>query len=232
MKIKILYSNYNTNPEQLKESKRNLGLLKKACDTYKHASIEIVEDTNKYENKMAECMNVFFDRFRGTDYNYLIWIPNDLKCHRLSIQRLVEMMEDNKDIAIGSLDVVRDIEKFKELKNIKLTKRRNHYIDMETTNFIVRAGVIEEVGRIDEQFPLEFFERDYFYRVRLARGVLAGIRTVAFYHPVESGTIGNSTERLQKALEEYTKKWGGDAFQERYQNPMNDIKLDYKYCIK
>jgi hypothetical protein len=110
------------------------------------------------------------------------------------------------------------------------TKLTHDTIDkrIDPATFLLRKGVIEKVGRIDEFFPVEFVERDYMYRMKLAGYDCIQPDVVTWYHPPYSGTVGNDLRRYDQAFKRYVLKWGDDP--EVYQFPFNDPSLDFTYC--
>jgi GT2 family glycosyltransferase len=176
---------------------------------------------------LAQKWNEWLDSYRGTYYDYLFVTANDVEHKEQSIDYLVDFAQQNNiDVVSGSLG--RNYEHFSEIDDIVFS---TDIADrMDTPAFLIKKGVIEKVGRVDEYFPLEFVERDYFYRAELAGFKVAGAKMKLHYHPDESVTVGYNNERFQKAFDRYVQKWGGDALKEQFTYPFNDMSLDFTYC--
>lgn len=196
--------------------------------------VKVQVDNKRYELRVAGVWNAFFDEWRGKEYDYLMIMANDVQLDIQAIDFMVTALEANPDAGVSTCHVTRDIEEFE-------TNYGQHDFDgtltesyhkMDPACFMLRKGVIETVGRIDEQFPCEFVERDYWKRCLLAGFKWIEPAQTLCYHPPYSATIGNDDERLKKALKRYVDKWGGDANQERYNYPYNDMNLDYTFTGK
>lgn len=190
------------------------------------AKIEV--DTKPYEYKVAGVWNAFLDKWRGKEYDYLMIVANDTVADIKAIDYMIKYMEENPNVGIVTGGVERDKETFK--KNFGQIKYDARLLaNIETPCFMIRRGVIEMIGRIDNWFPIEFVERDYFYRCKLAQIPVVGLATKLFYHPNESKTVGYDDQRFQKAFNKYILKWGGDALREVFTFPFNDTSLDFTY---
>lgn len=198
----------------------------------KENNIEIFEDNEKYETRVAGVWNNFLDKWRGKEYDYLMIVANDTVADKNAIDYMVRFAEDNPNSGMVTGKVIKDIKEFRKLDG------KSEYINKQTVGlidpacFILRKGVIEKVGRIDEQFPVEFVERDYIYRIKLAGMDVIQPDIILWYHPPFAGTIGNDDARLRFYLRRYISKWGGDANYEKFSFPYNDMNLDYTYCEK
>jgi hypothetical protein len=203
----------------------------KSIVSFEHC-VKVTVDSNKYPNQVASVWNVFLDRWRGKEYDYLCITANDVIHDPNCLDYIVRHLENHPDAGVVSVKVIRDKEGFK--KGFGQSK----YEDKETmglkdpATMVFRRGVVEKVGRVDEYFPCEFVERDYLYRCKLAGYEWLQPDIVLEYHPPYSGTIGNDMERLNKAYNRYLMKWGGDADNEAFKYPMNDMNLDFTYCVK
>jgi len=216
-----------------KEQERMTVECQKSIISLEHC-VKLTVDKQKYEAQVAGVWNNFLDTWRGKDYDYLMVTANDTVLDPNAIDYAVKCMEDNKGAGIVSLHVERDLEAFKRdfgqyEYSGKLTR---DYHSKDPANFLIRKGVIEAVGGIDEEFPCEFVERDYIRRCALAGYSWIEPVEVLNYHPPVAGTIGNDQVRLQKALRKYLLKWGGDAGQEKFDFPYNDARLDYTFTGK
>lgn len=225
-KIQVLLPALITNKKQEKMTEESL----KSTISFEHC-VKVTIDNNKYDTAIAGAWNVFMDNWRGKDYDFLIITANDVVHDPMCIDFMVRYANET-DSSVVTAKVVRDKKKF--LKNFGQHK----YKAVETVgakdpaSILLRKGVIEKVGRVDEAFPLEFVERDYLYRCKLAGFEWRQPDMELDFHPPYAGTIGNDFERLQKALKRYILKWGGDANQEVWQYPMNDARLNFTYCMK
>lgn len=225
--IRALVPALITKPEQEKMTKRCLETLA----SFEHC-VKAEVDSKPYRTQVAGVWNAFLDKWRGKEYSYLLITANDVEHDPLMIDYLVKCGEENPKAGIISCKVTRDADKFK--KNFgqyeysgKLTTGLK-----DPATFLLRKGVVEKVGRIDEWFPCEFVERDYIYRCQLAGYDWIQPDIELSYHPPFAGTIGNDGVRLQRALRRYLEKWGGDATQEIYENPFNDLSLRFTYTVK
>lgn len=224
--IQVLLPALITTKEQEEMTKR----AQKSIVSFDHC-VKVTVDTEKYDSAVAGVWNNFLDQWRGKDYDYLIITANDVEFDPLAIDYNARFLEENPDVGISTFKVERDYDLFLEgFGQQEYTDKRTTDRRIDPAAFIIRKGVIEKVGRIDEEFPREFVERDYIHRVELAGFVVTQPDIVLNYHPPYAGTIGNDPERLQRALRKYVLKWGGDK--EVYTHPYNDLSLDYTYCRK
>lgn len=225
-KIKALLPYLNITDEQKEMTER----ARKSLMSFEHC-LRVYEDGNKYTNAVAQVWNVFFDRWRGQEYDYLLVTANDVEHDPLMVDFMIRCMDENSSSGIVSCKVTRDIEVFKKgFGQQEYTKSLTSHEKKDPATFLLRKGVIEKVGRVDETFPCEFVERDYLYRCRLAGYDWIQPDVVLSYHPPFAGTIGNDISRLNKSLIRYKLKWGGDADNEVFTNPYNDLSLDYTYA--
>lgn len=196
--------------------------------------LKVEEDNERYATKVAGVWNNFFKKWVNGDYDYLLMLANDTILDPMMIDYGVQTLLEHPDAGVCTFHVTRDLEAFKlgfgqQKRSGKLTQ---DYSNMDPANFLIRKGVLEKVGLIDENFPCEFVERDLWRRCELAGFKWIEPIEVLNYHPPFAGTIGNDDIRLQKALVKYVAKWGGDAGQERFLHPYNDYGLDYKFTDK
>lgn len=216
---------------ETKEQEEMTELCKKSIFSTKYC-LKVDLDTRKYDRKVAGVWNSFLDKWRGEDYDYLMIMANDTQLDPMAIDYSIETLEGHPEAGVCTLHVTRDLEAFK--KGFGQYKRSgdltSSYHSMDPANFIIRKGVIEEVGRIDETFPCEFVERDYWYRCNLSGHEWIEPKEVLNYHPSIAGTIGNDQQRLQRALRKYLLKWGGDAGREKWSHPYNNLNYDFTYA--
>lgn len=227
--IQVLLPALVTNEEQQKMTDE----CRKSIISLEHC-LKIYEDNKKYDAKVAGVWNNFLDQWRGKDYDFLLVSANDTIFDPCMIDFGVATLEEHPEAGVCTFHVTRDMDEFKkgfgqQTRSGRLTQ---NYSNMDPANFLIRKGVIEAVGRIDENFPCEFVERDFWYRCNLAGYKWIEPEEVLNYHPPYAGTIGNDQARLQRALRKYLLKWGGDAGQERFAHPYNDLRLDFTYCEK
>lgn len=194
--------------------------------------LKITEDRKRYETRVAGVWNAFFDTWRGKKYDLLLVVANDMLADPQAIDYMAKYLMEHADAHVISGKVTRDMDDFKKSfgqydYSEKLTRGKK-----DPACFMLKPGVIETVGRIDNWFPFEFVERDFFYRLKLAGMNWVQLDIPLWYHPPYSGTIGNPQERLHQAYRRYVQKWGGDADQEKYLHPFNNLKLDLTYCYK
>lgn len=191
--------------------------------------LDIIEDNNKYKFAVAEVWETFFSNFRGKKYDYLMIVANDTEMDCQAIDFGIRCLKEHPEAGVITFKVERDHDKYVKGygQGIYDGKLSRTYRELDPACFILRKGVIEKVGEIDFQFPCEFVERDYWHRCRLAGFNWIQLDQVLCYHPPVAGTIGNSIERLKKALRRYTLKWGGDAGLEKFTHPYNNFNLDY-----
>lgn len=203
---------------------------RKSIVSFDHC-IKLTEDNNKYPRKVAQAWNTLLDPWRGKEYDFLMIMASDTILDPMAIDYVVKCMEENPSAGVVTLRVERDLEKFKAgFGQQKYSgKLCPNYHDLDPANFLIRKGVIETVGRIDEMFPGPFVERDFWRRCNLAGFDWIQPVEVLNYHPPHAGTIGNDQKELQAALRKYMLKWGGDAGQERFEHPYNDMRLSFTY---
>ncbi len=227
--VQILLPALITNEEQ----KQMTELCKKSIISFDHC-VKLTIDADKYSTQVAGVWNNFLDKWRGKDYDYLMITANDTQLDPMAIDYAIRALKDNPNAGVCTLHVTRDLEEFKKGfgQQIYSGELTESYSQMDPANFVIKKGVIEKVGRIDEEFPCEFVERDFWRRCNLAGFDWIEPREVLNYHPPVAGTIGNDGARLQKALRKYVQKWGGDAGQERYQYPYNDMNKDFTFTGK
>ena len=194
--------------------------------------VKIEEDNKRYKTRVAGVWNAFFDRWRGKDYDYLMIVANDTIADVNAIEYMVKCAKENPNAAMITGLVDRDMDNFeKNYGQAAYTSRLTEGL-LDPACFILPKGIIEKVGRIDDWFPMEFVERDYIHRCKLAGYDVIQPDTPLFYHPPYAGTIGNDIDRLEAAHRRYKQKWGGDANREVFTNPFQDLDLNYTYCHK
>lgn len=224
--IQVLLPALIETPEQAKMTED----CKKSIISLEHC-VKVDLDTKKYDAKVAGVWNNFLDKWRGKDYDYLMITANDTILDPLAIDYGVRCLEEHPEAGVITFHVERDLDKFKKGfgKKQYTGELTPSYSQMDPANFIIRKGVIEKVGRINQRYECEFVERDYWKRCELAGFKWIELKEVLNYHPPFAGTIGNDEKRLQKALRKYVLEWGGDAGQERFDHPFNDLNLDFTY---
>lgn len=197
--------------------------------------LDIHLDSRVHKLAVAEKWNEFFDWWRGKEYDYLVVMANDTLARAESIDYLVQCLEDNPRVGLLNGRMNRDRIAFLN-KKIGYSSKVEYGIKGDTSNFIVRKGLIETIGRIDDWFPYEYVERDYLYRCELA-GSAYGVEGMApactemelFWHPTSSGTRQNR-RGLQEPRIRYCKKWGDLDLIENFKHPFNDDDFDFTYC--
>lgn len=216
---------------ETKEQKRMTRECKKSLVS-KENDIELIEDNKRYKTRVAGAWNALLDPWRGKEYDYLMIVASDTIADPKAIDYMVRCAEENPKAGIITGKVERDLKKFKRsVGKRQYTERLTRGL-IDPACFILRKGVIEKVGRIDEYFPMEFVERDLIYRCKLIGYEVVQPDIILWYHPPFSGTIGNSHARLQKALRRYYAKWHGDAGMEEWKFPYNDFSLDFTHTLK
>lgn len=227
--VQILLPALIENEEQEKMTKR----CKKSLISFDQC-VKLTVDKKKYPAAVAGVWNTFLDKWRGKDYDYLMITANDTEADPHAIDYMVRCAEENSQAGIITGHVTRDYDDFK--KNYGQYEYTSSLTvgaeNIDPACFLIRKGLIEKLGRIDEEFPCEFVERDYIYRAKLAGYDVIEPAINLWYHPPYAGTIGNDSKRLQRALRKYMSKWGGDANKESYLFPYNDARLDFTYCNK
>lgn len=225
--VRVLLPALQETGEQREMTQRSL----KSLVSFDHC-VKVTVDKKRYKTAVAGAWNALLDQWRGKEYDYLMITASDVEHDPNMIDYLVRCMEENPTAGIVSCKVTRDYEEFK--KNFGQYEYTSNLTPglKDPATFLIRKGVIEKVGRIDELFEIEFVERDFIYRCKLAGYDWIQPDIPLSYHPPYSGTVGNSDERLQLALRRYILKWGGDANNELYLFPMNNLNLDYKYTVK
>jgi len=205
---------------------------RKSLMSFEHC-LKVYEDGRRYETKVAGVWNHFFRQWMGKEYDYLLITANDVEHDPMMVDFLVRCAEENPKGGAISCKVTRDYEGFK--KNFgqrSYTERLTTHKPKDPATFLLRKGVLEAVGYADEQFPCEFVERDFLYRARVCGFEWIQPDMELEYHPPYSGTIGNDAERLDRAYKRYIQKWGGDANEEKFLHPYNDLTLPITYCEK
>lgn len=189
----------------------------------------VYEDNLKYDKAVAGVWNAFLDIWRGKEYDYVLIVANDTIATPNGIDFMIKCAEENPESGLITGMVTRDLNEFKKKKGEwKYTSELTKGL-LDPACFLLRKGVIEKVGRIDEVFKKEFVERDFLYRCQLADYNVIQPDVITWYHPPYAGTIGNSTARLHRALRKYVQKWNGDANCEQWKYPYNDLSLTYKF---
>lgn len=228
-KVKILLPALIETEEQKEMTDR----CRKSLVSFGHCA-RVYEDNKKYPTKVAGVWNAFLSKWVGKEYDYLMITANDTEADPMAIDFMVRCAEDNPRAGIISGHVERDYDKFKQGygQQIYSGELTQGYSNMDPACFLIRKGVIEKVGLMDEQYPCEFVERNYIWRCKLAGYDWVEPKEVLWYHPPYAGTIGNDDERLQKALRKYVMETGGDAGKEVFRNPYNNLSLNYTFRLK
>ena len=227
MKIKLLLPALLTNKKQevMTEECRSSLVSIDHC-------LDITDDHEPYDKRVAGVWNNFLDKWRGKKYDYLFIVANDTIADPNAIDYMIRCLEDNPEAGMVTGKVTREIVEFRKNEGTyKYTSNLTTGL-IDPACFVFKKGVIEKIGRIDEEFPVEFVERDYIYRLRLAGYKVIQPDITLWYHPPFAGTIGNDDNRLRFYLRKYIAKWGGDANMEEYKFPYNDASLDYTHCRK
>lgn len=231
IKIRVLLPALIETPEQKEMTKR---CKKSLISLNSDICIKIQEDNKKYDTAVAGVWNAFLDEWRGKDYDYLLITANDTEADAQGIDHMVAFAEKYKGVGMITGKVERDYELFKQEYGKYRWDGESWTLNqpIDPACFLLRKGIIEKVGRIDEFFPREFVERDYIKRIKMAGYEVGQPNVVTWFHPSHAGTIGNDGQRLQRALRRYMYKWGGDADRETFIAPLNDLRLDFTHCIK
>jgi GT2 family glycosyltransferase len=198
----------------------------------KEYEIDIYQYTEPHKYRVAGAWNWFLDQFRGKIYSYLFVVANDTIADPNAIDYMVRCAKENPDAGLVTGKVERDLQVFSENKGKYRYSNTLTRGLIDPACFVLPIGVIEKIGRIDQQFPVEFVERDLIWRVKLAGFKVIQPDIPLWYHPPYSGTVGNDEKRLRLSFRKYYAKWGGDANDEKYVNPYNDLSLDYTFCKK
>jgi hypothetical protein len=231
IKVKVLLPALVSTPEQEQMTAR---CKKSLISLNPEVCLKVQVDGKKYDKAVAAVWNAFLDEWRGKEYDYLLITANDTEADAQGIDHMIRCAESYPNAGMITGMVERDYDSFKKnygqytWDSKTLTTER----PLDPACFLLRKGVIEKVGRIDEFFPREFVEVDYIRRIRLAGFDVIQPEVVTWYHPSHAGTIGNDNNRLQQALRRYMYKWGGDAYRENFLAPLNDFRLDYTHCIR
>lgn len=189
--------------------------------------LDVRLDSRNCPGKLTQKWNEFCDEYRGKDYEYIIIIANDTIARPESIDYMVRFMEDNPEVGIGESKLNRSKQDFL-LTHIAYTDDYDKEVN-DTSNFIIRKGVIEKVGRFNEiRYPFSKNEHDYLYRCELAGIIVAQTRMQMFYHPIESLTPENRGD-FKQYVDAYIMQWGGDWNSPRFEYPFNNPELDYTF---
>ncbi len=226
IKIKALlpYLLMNKDQEEMTERARKSLISFDNC-------LKLYEDGKKYETKVAGVWNAFFKQWIGKEYEYLMITANDVEHDPKMIDFMVRCAEANPTAGIISCKVTRDYEEFKQGFGQQIyTEALTTSQPKDPATFLIRKGVLEIIGLVDEQFPGAFVERDLIYRAKLAGYDWIQPDIVLQYHPPYSGTLGNDMDALNNAYSRYLAKWGGDANNEKYTHPYQNLNLPITYC--
>lgn len=227
-KIKVLLPALIETKEQKEMFERS---YKSALSFENCAKVYVNHD--RFETKVAGAWNALLDAWRGKEYDYLMITASDVEHDPMCIDFLVRCAEENPNAGIISTKVERDYDKFIQgFGQQEYTSKLTEDQPKDPATFLIRKGVMEKIGRVDEQFPGAFVERDLIYRAKLAGFDWVQPDIILEYHPPFSGTLGNDEIELQKALKRYMLKFGGDANQEQFKHPYNNLSLDFTYCEK
>ena len=222
MRLPVLVTSLIYNKEQEQFTTRCLASL-----SSQNHLLDIRLDSRNCPGKLTQKWNDFCDEFRGTEYDYLVIIANDTLGREETFDHMVRFMEENQEVGIGEVKLNRNLESF-----LKAPVRYDPSYSVQitdTSNFIIRRGVIEKIGRFNEaRFPFAFNERDYIYRAKLANVKVATIEMELFYHPEVSLTLENRGD-FYSYRQLYIQLWGGDWQDEVYATPFNSPDLDYTF---
>jgi hypothetical protein len=187
-------------------------------------TLDVFVDTFVYKYGLAECWNRFFNSWRWKDYDYLMTVCNDTIARPHAIDYMVKSLEENKgDVLLANF--TRNIQDVN-----KLVQYSSKTIDRgDSANWIMRKGVIEDIGNADRTFRNEFIERDYFRRCELAGKKVLTTKDKWFYHPPDSDLSIQTRTGIQIALPKYIRKWGGDYREEKYEHPYNTPELSMRF---
>lgn len=227
--------------QETKEQRKMTKRCKKSLFSLEYC-LDLNLDTKRYEDRVAEAWNTFFDAWRGKEYDLLLIVASDMIADPNAIDYMANYLVTHEDAHVISGRVERDLKTFKKSFGQYTYSDTLHRGLKDPACLMFKKGVIEKVGRVDQFFPMEFVERDYLYRCKLVGLNWVQLDTPLWYHPPLSGTIKSQgtelltrdklTRRLNEALRHYIVKWGGDADREQYTVPLNDLSLDYTYCVK
>lgn len=202
--------------------------------SFKHC-IKVIEDRRRYETAVAGVWDNFIqEQLKNDDWDYILITANDTIADPNAIDYMVRFADENPKVGMVTGKVERNLEIFRSnFGSYEYTSNRSpRYQDLDPACFILRRQAIKQIGHIDQEFPREFVERDLIRRLNWAGWEVAQPDIVLWHHPPYAGTIGNDGARLQRALVKYIRKHGGDAGQEQYLYPYNDIGLDYTFTGK
>lgn len=222
MRLPILITALIYNQEQRQATKECFDSLQ----SNEHL-LDISIDSRNESISLTKKWNDFLDQWRDRDYEYLVIIANDTLARPETIDYMVRFMNDNPDVGIGESKLNRNREEFLA---IPIEYSTNSLVDIDdTSNFIIRKGVIEKVGRFNEnRYPFAHNERDYIYRCKLAEVSVVQTEMRLFYHPPVSLTLENRGD-YDDSRKTYREQWGGEWLAERYTKPFNKEELDYTF---
>lgn len=222
MKIHIFLPTLINRKEQEDATRRCLSSI-----TSDEHILNVQVDNRDERWSLTQKWNQFLDYWRDRAYEYLLIIANDTIAKSESIDYLVKFMKDNPNIGIGESKLNRDLNSF---SSSEINYSKNYRLTLEdTSNFIIRKGVIETVGRFNEKrFAFAYNERDYTYRCKLANILVVQTEMNLFYHPRSPLTLENRGD-FNEDVRKYTELWGGDWTSETYNHPFNNPSLDYTF---
>lgn len=77
----------------------------------------------------------------------------------------------------------------------------------------MRAALKDEIGYLDEEYPLQYEDTDYFWRVKQAGYKLRNVEVKDFWHfgGATSADLPNFSSDRNKSCQHFIDKWGQDA---------------------
>jgi GT2 family glycosyltransferase len=175
------------------------------------------------------------------DCKYCMVTNQDVILNPLAIDNLIDFMEANNDIDVGSMTVCDSLDQVLNSQPTENTPNALHWSD-----FIVRPDIFEKFGEFDENFmPSYFDDNDFGTRVTLADGRLNGNNGSLFWHE-NSATIkhdealrNQNSITFEKNKQYFISKWGREPCGDRdellrtfYHHPYNEEDKDLKYWRK
>lgn len=203
-----------------------------------YANLDTYEIQGRQPQGVAKAWNDGIKKAWELKCKYCIVANQDIILNPYAIDNLVDFMEENIDIDIGSMTVSDTLERTINEKPLNNTLNALHW-----SNFIVRLDVFDKFGEFDENFmPAYYEDNDMGTRVTLNDGKLAGNNGSLFYHE-GSMTLKNdqslasqNSVTFENNKKYFISKWGREPCGDKeellktfYHHPYNEEDKDIKY---
>lgn len=166
-------------------------------------------------------------------FDYVLVLNNDILLHPEAIDKMVERMEQEKNVMIPNLamvtclDVTGECSEPPAVFNLKSEDKENVPESEHPcfSGFMINKACWEKIGEFDEAFnPAYYEDNDYHYRINLGGMRAIVLPTALFYH-YGSRTNAEAFDRpfidSSSNHRYYIRKWGGSPGRETFKTPFN-----------